>query len=89
MNYKDKITLQKEVLTIYKAIMPNFYKNYRQYSPVEIRQQVASVIVSHVFEKNCENLRSKKYRIAKKRARRCDVKTEQIKAELDNFALEI
>lgn len=89
MHYKDKILLKQQVESAYKPMMIPIYKQWTQYSSVEIRLEVMRILNEHNHQKLMAMLNKRKYRKKGIKKIKEELDMLKVKKEEDNFVMEL
>lgn len=67
MNKKAKKELREDLLSLYKSITPRLFIKYKQYDALELRMEMAKIIMDHAIQRYKESIDKK---LRTKRARK-------------------
>ena len=62
MNNRDAIEIRQQVINTYNTWMPDIYRQWRQYTPVQVKLEVLSILTTHILSAAKDNERKRKHR---------------------------
>jgi len=62
MNTKDKKIMKQQVMAMYNDMMPELYRLWRQYTPIQIKTEVLSILSNHILSAVKDNCRKGAHR---------------------------